>query len=533
MVRRIVAKASARYTDYTLPATLFADECLTQLQANLPLRVEPRQALERIYLDSHDWRLYKGGGLLLAKRTQGNYSLIWKDKKSGKPLASVHMADLPRWPAAMPPGHLKDCVSELLQMRALLPLAKVKSQMQVWRVLNEDEKTVARLSLEQPTCFNPSGHNKGELPVRLTLIPVKGYDREAETVRHLLEKKLRLKAARQPLSHDALTRLGRSPGDYSSRFSLQLDPEMRADEAMRRILLPLLTILEANVEGAKADLDSEFLHDLRVATRRTRSALSELNDVLPELVVDDFEQRFAWLGQVTGATRDLDVFILDFAKYRASLPVQMRGDLDPLLPYLQAQQKRAQQALKRKLISPHFRRLLKDWRQYLEGPLARDYLPGDKAALGIKALADRRIWRMYRKVLKEGRTIVDTSPPEALHRLRRNAKKLRYLLEFFQSLYSAKQIKLLVKQLKQLLDNLGDYQDLQTQARQLHGHGEEIQKQKPADLSALLAIGSLIGDLMQRQQAARGDFKQRFAAFDSKQQRALYKALFKSAGVAK
>ena len=47
-----------------------------------------------------------------------------------------------------------------------------------------------------------------------------------------------------------------------------------------------LDTLEANVEGTRADLDSEFLHDLRVATRRTRSALSQIKAVLPAEITE-------------------------------------------------------------------------------------------------------------------------------------------------------------------------------------------------------------------------------------------------------
>lgn len=517
------------YPDHRLPSDLSTDDLLTELKQRLSLRVEPRQDLERSYLDSFDWRLHAGGGLLLAKRTHGDYSLIWQDKDNDKPLASVHADRLPRWPTDIPAGHLRERLSALLEMRVLLPLVVVKSNMQLWRVLNEDEKTVARLVLERPVCFDPGGHNKGELAVRLTLVPVRGYDSEADTVQQLLAQKLGLAPAAESLAVEALRLLGRAPGDYSSKLDIALQPAMRADEAMRRILLRLLDTLEANVEGAKADLDSEFLHDLRVATRRTRSALSQVKGALPDLVVDDFKQRFGWLGQVTGPTRDLDVFILDFSRYRASLPQELQPDLDPLLPFLQGQQKLAQQALKRKLMSPHFRRLLKDWRQYLEGPLVRDYLPGDNESLPIKSLADARIWRMYRRVVKEGRAITDTSPASDLHELRKRCKKLRYMLEFFQALYPGKRIRSLIKQLKQLLDNLGQFQDLHVQAEALRGFGVAMQQGKQEQPRVLLAIGALVGDLLARQQGARSEFAGRFSDFDTAQQDDLYRQLFRTA----
>ena len=56
---------------------------------------------------------------------------------------------------------------------------------------------------------------------------------------------------------------------------------MPARLALRTVLLNLLDTLQANVPGTLRDIDTEFLHDLRVAVRRTRSALKLAGDVLP------------------------------------------------------------------------------------------------------------------------------------------------------------------------------------------------------------------------------------------------------------
>ena len=48
---------------------------------------------------------------------------------------------------------------------------------------------------------------------------------------------------------------------------------MPAATAMAAILTALLDSLEANVPGTVRDIDTEFLHDLRIAVRWTRSAL--------------------------------------------------------------------------------------------------------------------------------------------------------------------------------------------------------------------------------------------------------------------
>ena len=84
-------------------------------------------------------------------------------------------------------------------------------------------------------------------------------------------------------------------------------------------------------------------------------------------------------------------------------------------------------------------------------------------------------------MVKMGRAIDDDSPAEDLHELRKVGKELRYLLEFFASLYPADVVKPFVKTLKGLQDQLGRFQDREVQANALRdarargrrpGHGD-------------------------------------------------------------
>ena len=70
--------------------------------------------------------------------------------------------------------------------------------------------------------------------------------------------------------------------------------------------------------------------------------------------------------------------------------------------------------------------------------------------------------------------ITDETPSEALHELRKNCKKLRYLIEFYRSIYSEKDVKPAIKALKILLDNLGLFQDLEVQANKLREFAHQM-----------------------------------------------------------
>jgi hypothetical protein len=116
------------------------------------------------------------------------------------------------------------------------------------------------------------------------LQPIKGYDKAAEHIIEILTTKLGLTPAKKPLLLTALKLQGRKPNDYSSKLNINLDPDMRADIAAKYIYSHLLKAIKDNEQGTIADTDSEFLHDFRVAVRRTRAGFSQLKGVLPDKI---------------------------------------------------------------------------------------------------------------------------------------------------------------------------------------------------------------------------------------------------------
>jgi CHAD domain-containing protein len=244
-------------------------------------------------------------------------------------------------------------------------------------------------------------------------------------------------------------------------------------------------------------------------------------------VVEDFKARFGWIGQITGPTRDMDVYLLGFGDYRDSLPAAYRDHLEPLHRFLEAHQQAEQQVLARELGSPRFHSILREWREFLEAPVpAQPEAPN--AARPIHELASRRILKMYKRVLKEGRAIGPETSPEHLHELRKSCKKLRYLIEFLVSLYPKKPAKAVIKSLKLLLDNLGNYQDLEVQAGKLRGLAQQMSEEGEVPVDTLLAMGMLVDGLLRRQHQVRAEFQARFAGFDSADNHRAYQKLFAS-----
>lgn len=515
---------------YQLQDSESTGEVLTALSAQFQLISEPEQTRRHTLHDSFDWRLYRAGLQLDEAQAGSWHELTLRRLEDDSAQETIRLEGaVGRFFRDYPPGLLRDRLADALQMRALLPLVEVRRRERLLRVLDGEQKTVLRIALQEHAARPPGRGEYQPMVALIQLLPVRGYAKPLQQLGRFLDETLALQPQSDPLVVLALAAIGRGPLDYSSKLDFSLLPEAPAGQVIRQIHSNLLETIEANLPGTRADLDSEYLHDLRVAVRRTRSALSQIKGVLPEAEVADFRQRFAWLGQLTGPTRDLDVYLLDFDNYRNSLPERFRADLEPLHGFLVAHQRLEQRAMVRKLNSPHFHSLLKEWRAFLAAaPDPQQEAPHALEPIG--KVAGKRIHRTFRQVLKEGQAIHPRSPAEALHGLRKRCKKLRYLLEFFQSLYPEEQVKPLIKRLKGLLDNLGEFQDREVQAEKLREFAHQMVAEGEVPADTLLAMGMLVDGLLKRQQESRQVFAKRFERFAAEEQIARYRALFAKPG---
>ncbi|NOR79660.1 MAG: CHAD domain-containing protein, partial [Methyloprofundus sp.] len=114
---------------------------------------------------------------------------------------------------------------------------------------------------------------------------------------------------------------------------------------------------------------------------------------------------------------------------------------------------------------------------------------------------------------------------EALHDLRKTCKKLRYLMEFFQSLYPATEFKTVLKALKGFQSVLGDFQDYEIQEENLKQFSEEMMDEGVAS-NTFLAMGVLVQHLDSMRRAARDDFSEQFDLFKQTKNQQTFKRLF-------
>ncbi len=469
-------------------------------------RTGQSRTVRRAWLDTFDWRLHRAG-LTLEYLTGRRPARLVLTGPEGDQVSQ--QASRLTWPALagdLPAGPVRDRLCAVAGIRALLPAARAVSTVQELRVLNEDTKTIAWLSVDRTAVSYPEA---AQLPARLQVTAVRGYQPQAERVAQLLaEAAGQDGAATRPLDA-ALAAAGRHAEDYSNKLAIQLSPGMPGRLALRTILLELLDTIQANVPGTLRDIDTEFLHDLRVAVRRTRSALKLAGDALPAGLAARFSPEFKWLGDLTTPTRDLDVYLLGYQDMADGLVSAKPAELAPFHDHLVGQRGIEYRRLARGLRSARFTRLMSDWRAALTG------LAPARGGLRAMDLATARLRRAHRRVLRQGLLITPDSPAERLHDLRKRGKELRYLLEFFASLFDPQAHQRAVKDLKGLQDCLGEFQDRQVQQQELREFASQMMADRDTPFTALLAMGELAGQLGLRQQQARREFAGRFGDFAS------------------
>jgi CHAD domain-containing protein len=513
---------AAAQLEYLRPSNFQLKEIAPLLPAQLHASRELIRNGRRAFYDTFDNRL-RSKGLRLVHED----ALLQLVADDGRGLAAVPLEGAPEVirPTELPPGPLRERLIPVSDVRVILRTAAIDSSRRLLPVLDDDEKTVARVVAERATLVGPE-QDGGRLTPRVYLVGVRGYDKALAAVRQVLEDELHLTTAPETLEDELIARSGGAPPGAAADTGGELSADMRADRVAVALCTRLSHTILANLPGTLADLDSEFLHDLRVAVRRTRSLQRELKRVFPPDELNFFRQEFRWLQQVTGPSRDLDVYLLEFEQFAEEVPESQRPHLDLLRALLEEQRASEHARMEVALRSERTTVLLAEWQAFLERLPSLPVDDRPKAAMPIGGLAAGRIDRVYRQMIKMGKPIDASSPPTALHDLRKKGKELRYLLEFFSPLFPAKVTKPMVKRLKALQDTLGRFQDREVQAKTLRELGADLAG-RPGGADTLMAIGVLVERLEDHQRAARAEFEERFAAFSAPEQRALVKKTFR------
>jgi len=478
----------------------------------------------RTVLDTFDGRLHATGSRL-ELRNGHQRELVLMGPAGSLPAHLPWEVAAPSRAADLPPGPFGARVAAAIVERALLPILEVSSTCR--RATRDDrrDKPVVTVVVHDDVRASPAPAES--LPAWVVEVSAStGHESEVDRVVATLAA-LGLRARDGDLIDAVLAATGRTLAGHSDSPTVPLRRGDDSLEAFRLVLRNLLTSITDNLPGTLADLDPEFLHDLRVAVRRTRSVLAEGKKVLPPEIRDHFRAGFATLGAATGRARDLDVYLLGYADTVGRLQIDDPSVLAPLLSELEDRRESAYAEMAAVLRSDDTRELLDGWRRWLDDPAVVD---SDAGPVGPYIAS--RIAKAQAGLLRDGRAITAASPAERLHDLRKDAKRLRYLFECFGSLLPTKGRKSFVAQLKALQDNLGQHQDAEVQVAELRDLAHHLRDRLGIGTDTLLAVGRLVDHLERVRQRERDAFDDRFAAYDTPANASLLDALLAKAATA-
>ncbi|MFL6128963.1 MAG: CHAD domain-containing protein [Mycobacteriales bacterium] len=463
------------------------------------------EATRRIWLDSADWRLYRAGMTLTATAgADGAAETLELSSADGATLtAGPDRVGWPRLLGGLPDG-LRPHLDPVLGVRALLPAVRTSGSSATGRLLDAEGKTVLRLVHERPATI---AGTRARLAGGLRLIPLRGYAAAGARAGRIVQG---AGLVRDDRSRYTAT-LAAAGVDPDVTAPPVIRPELPGDVAVASVLLSFLGEMEAARDGTVADVDIEFLHDFRVAVRRSRSAVKLLGDLLPADLVGWAAPQLKWLGDLTAASRDLDVHLQELPSLAARLTSGRAEDLEPMADHLTRLRAAERRSLVRGLRSARFERLRVRWRTSLEELAAREAEPA--AGPTVQEIGSERLAAAYRRVLRRGRRITPGSPVEDLHDLRKRCKELRYLLEIFIPLLDPSGARRAVKELKTLQDVLGTFQDSEAQREALYALAADLMAREGASTRTMLAMGEIAAGLQASMHSSRSEFAATFERF--------------------
>ncbi|OBG19756.1 CYTH and CHAD domain-containing protein [Mycobacterium sp. 852002-51057_SCH5723018] len=448
-------------------------------------RVEksPIQSLDATYFDTPTQDLARNK-ITLRRRTGGS-DAGWHLKLPAGPEARTEVrAPLDASEPDTVPSELRDVVLAIVRDRPLDPVARISTERENQVLYGADGAELAEFSNDHVTAWAAGGADGSDAP------PAKQEWREWE---------LELAETNGAPNTELLSRLsnrlldaGAAPAGHGSKLARVLGETARPDETppptdpVHRAVAEQVDELLAWDRAVRADAD-DAVHQMRVTIRKLRSLLADSQDSLGSSdtawILDELRE----LGNVLGAARDAEVLAERYEQALDKLPAELvRGRIRERL--VEGARRRYQTGLRRALIAMRSER-------YFRLLDALDALVTEApAAASSDEHPPVTIDAAYKKVRKAAKAAAEVDQEteherdEALHRIRKRAKRLRYTA-------AATGATKVSEQAKAIQGLLGDHQDsvvsrahLSHQAEAAHTAGEDtftygLLYQQEADLA--------------------------------------------------
>lgn len=255
--------------------------------------------------------------------------------------------------------------------------------------------------------------------------------------------------------------LAKKPPSWHRSKRLMISRSDSIDDAMEAIFANCFEHWLANQAAAFDGQDPEGVHQMRVALRRLRSALSIFRKLIPSCQMVWLQAGAkAALGGL-GPARDWDVFQSELlAPLVAARPYDR--DLGVLAARAKSRGHASYRSARKMLKGADYTRFTLRFGRWLEERAWRQESDAGQATLRAKPITDfarKLLDKRNERALAKGHHLTDLTT-EQRHELRITLKKLRYAIEFFKPLFEKKAMKPFLNQLKALQDDFGHLNDV-------------------------------------------------------------------------
>lgn len=254
-----------------------------------------------------------------------------------------------------------------------------------------------------------------------------------------------------------------SKAEYGYRLCSASKPTVRKDgltplhkdqsvsDAMRSLIADCLFHVQSNVTGVLLRADAEYLHQVRVGLRRLRVVLAITLRYQPDAELVSLREQVSVLCVELGRSREWDVLVTQTLKPICARFPEHEG-LHEIVQASERARERQYTKIDKRLASPDFQRMLLRFGAWMHSEQV------DGSPISLRSFVSRSLKKHLKDIERCGKRL-QTEDMVQLHGLRIACKKLRYLIEMFDSLFDREKSKTYLGVLADLQDVLGRFND--------------------------------------------------------------------------
>jgi CHAD domain-containing protein len=399
----------------------------------LPGEPIEKRVFTSTYFDSGDHRLARSS-VTLRRRVEEARGLWQLKLPRGEARLELEAPGGPKGP----PQELRELLTAYLRGAELQPVAKLRTRRSGVRV-EAGGDPVAEVTVDEVAVLDGRRIERSFREIEAELL-----DGGKPALRRI-EKALRAAGAGDG---DHRPKVFQALGLESPVAPAAPDSDAPAQDHLRYMLRRQQQAILRHDPGTRLGQDPEELHQMRVATRRSRAYLRAARPLLEQDWSEPLRAELAWLGDVFGPVRDLDVLIEQLQEEVAAFEPRERRALRRIFDRLDSERRSHRDRLVEALRSDRYLSLLDQLEVAAYEPR---FIQSDVTVAELAA-------KEFRKLRKAVRRLPAEPTDDDLHAIRIRGKRARYSAELAETAVGKRATRL-IDAAKDFQDVLGDHQD--------------------------------------------------------------------------